>query len=83
MLRAGDVVTFHNPGNKREHESWQCGVIVKTIARYVGIGKALHVVRLDAHKWDAEAPWGPYDGVPEVIGREVNGRTELEWVGQA
>jgi hypothetical protein len=82
MLAIGDTVTFYDPGTNREHESWQRGTIRETIARNPTGRQAVHVVRINAHKWDRDAPWGPYDGVPEVIGRETDGNSELVWIDQ-
>jgi hypothetical protein len=80
MLKIGDTVTFYDPGSRREHESWQRGIIRQTIARDRKGRHAVHVVALNAHKWDRDSPWGSYDGVPEVLGRETNGSPELEWI---
>ena len=80
MLKVGDVVTFHNPASRREEECWQRGIIRKTIARSQDGVHAVHIVALNAHKWKGDPDWGPYDGVPEVLGRETNGSTELEFL---
>lgn len=80
MLKIGDVVTFYDPGSKREHESWSRGKIVRTLIRHTSGSPAVHVVKIDGFKWDKEADWGPYDGVPECIGRERDGNPELEFI---
>lgn len=79
-MKAGDTVTFHDSGSAREHESWTRGVIRQTLARHKSGSFAVHVVTITGFKWDCEAPWGSYDGVPEVLGREVNGSSELEFI---
>ena len=79
MLKIGDQVTFYSPGSKNEHESWTRGKIVQTLARKSVA--AVHRVKLDAFKWDREAPWGFYDGVSECLGLEYDGNPELEWIG--
>lgn len=80
MLNIGDEVTFYDPGSQREHESWTRGKIVRTLARHKSGSPAVHVVKIDGFKWDNAALWGPYDGVPEVLGREHNGNSELEFI---
>ncbi len=80
MLTIGDTVTMYDPGSKREHESWTRGKIRETLARHRTLKAAVHVVTIDGLKWDKDAPWGPYDGVPEVIARENNGSSELEFI---
>jgi hypothetical protein len=80
MLKVGDTVTFYNPGTLGEHESWNRGVIRQTVIRNPRKWLALHVVTLNAHKWDYLDEWGPYDGVPEVLGRETDGNPELEFL---
>jgi hypothetical protein len=81
-MTLGDEVVIHDPGDCREHESWTRGTIVETVA---GTGSyalhARHVVKVTGFKWDTDAPWGPYDGVPEVLVRETKGRPGVEWVG--
>jgi hypothetical protein len=80
MRKVGDVMVLYNPGSRVEHESWTRGTIRETIARHRSGSHALHVVRQDAFKWDRDAPWGLYDGVPEVLVRETEGEPELEFV---
>ena len=80
MLKIGDIVTFHDLGSREEHESWARGIIRETIARSRDGRHAVHIVAINAFKWDFDAPWGPYDGVPEVLGRETDGISELEWI---
>jgi Mlc titration factor MtfA (ptsG expression regulator) len=80
----GDEVTFHNPGSAEEHESWTRGRIVRTLKRsQQGYDRySFHLVKCDAHKWDADAPWGDYDGVPLVVGQDKNGAAELDFLGR-
>jgi hypothetical protein len=78
MLKVGDTVTFYDPGSVREHESWQRGTIRKTLVQ--AGATAIHIVTINAHKWDLEAPWGLYDGVPELLGRETDGNPDLEFL---
>lgn len=80
QLTLGDTVTFYNPGDSREHESWTRGVIRATTACHKDGAYAVHIVRINGFKWDREAEWSMYDGVPECLGREVNGKTELEFI---
>lgn len=71
---------MYSPGTPKEHHSWTRGIIRKTIARSENGTRALHVVTINGFKWDQESDWGEYDGVPEVLGREVDGGSELEFV---
>ena len=80
-LKIGDTVTMYNPVTACEHESWTRGVIRRTLSRCRNGCYAIHVVRITGFKWDRSATWGPHDGVPEVIAREVGGcDTELEFI---
>lgn len=81
MLKIGTTVTIYDPGSKREHESWTRGIIIQTLAGNRNCSHPVHVVRINGMKWDKNAPWGAYDGVPEVMAREHNGSTELGWEG--
>jgi len=78
-LAIGSEVTFYDPGSRKEHESWQHGRIVETLelraefASGVVTAARVHIVAIDGHKWEREAPWGPYDGLPFSIGSEVDG----------
>jgi len=65
-MRQGQTVTMHNPGDRGEHESWTRGVVRGSTL--VG-GLIAYIVEIDGFKWDAGAPWGVYDGVPEVLAR--------------
>lgn len=69
-MKAGDTVTMYSPGWKREHESWTRGVIRETLPDKL-MGVPVHVVTINGFKWDREAAFGPYDGVPEVIACEA------------
>ena len=85
-LKIGTTVTLHEPGSATEHESWERGTISATLSTAVDGSTALHLVSINAHKWKLNAPWGPYDGVPEVLARERKGDTlvpiydELEFI---
>ena len=82
MRAEGDTVVIYEPHNRDTHESenWARGVIKETIAAHPSGSHALHVVRINAFKWAEADPWGPYDGVPEVLARETRGIDELTQV---
>ena len=73
-MKTGDVVTLYDPGNAIEHENWARGTIEKSLS------PTLHVVRITGFKWFKHAPWGVYDGIPRVLGRETSIPSELEQV---
>lgn len=63
---------MHDPGSAEEHESWCRGVIRETQPNKLA-GRLVHVVTINGFKWDAWAPWGTYDGVPECLAVEAPG----------
>lgn len=76
-MKPGELVTMYNRGERGEHESWSRGVVGKSVMYG---GQLVHVVRINGFKWDECAPWGAYDGVPEVIAVEWRGEDELDSV---
>ena len=80
MLKTGDMVTLYDPGSADEHESWMRGRIRATLSSCRLQPTAVHILSINGFKWDRDAPWGPYDGVPECIARETDGSSELEWI---
>ena len=80
-MTIGDTVTTYDPGSKREHESWTRGVIRETLPKLY-FGHPVHIVTINGFKWDRDAPWGPSDGVPEMLVYEKHGLEpgEVEWL---
>lgn len=77
----GQVVTVRCPALPNESEdTWLRGVVRRTLARNERTGHAVHVVEVEQFKWAAVDAWGEYDGVPEILAREVPRTAVLEWV---
>jgi hypothetical protein len=78
-MKIGDTVTLYDPGSRNEHESWIRGTIREIIAPLQTGSHPLYIVTINAFKWRKDAPWGEYDGIPEVLARETDMPYELEW----
>jgi hypothetical protein len=78
-MNIGDTVSIHFPDDG-EGESWSRGVILDTIAQHPSDSHAVHVINVNAFKWEKRDQWGAYDGVPQILAREVKGQSELTFV---
>lgn len=83
MRKPGTLVTIRCPADEHELEdTWLQGYITNSTTSLVAADNAYmwHVVKIIAFKWAARDAWGPYDGIPEVLARETEGKPDLEWV---
>ena len=88
MKAEGDTVEIRCPVDRTDYSgpvlpepaTWLRGTITKTLEAHPSGCHAVHVVRVDAFKWQQKDPWGIYDGVPDVMAREMRGGDELEFI---
>jgi hypothetical protein len=81
VVAIGQIVTVRCPPCQGDPtETWLRGIVRRTLARNEESGHAVHVIEVQQFKWAAADAWGYYDGVPEVLAREIPQKFELEWL---
>lgn len=80
MPTIGETVTVYFPPTRKEHEAFMRGTVQQKITDNDQCWCPLYVVIGEGWKWRKDDPWGPYDGIPEVIAQQIPGRLELEFV---